>query len=195
MRVAPHQPSGQPLGVGVEQQLVGVEAVTVLGLVGSMNAIAIELPGRNVVQITVPDVFGALGQFDAFELATALRVEQAKLDLLRVGGEQCKIGSPAVPACTEACGRSRGQSHALAFRYEKYSCQGRDSEIELGHQAVQRLDFADIPDVAAAIMRGVRIENLTPLAGKRHPDTVVVIHIWREIYSHKAAGARIIAFP
>src|SRR5437868_10013671 len=112
-----------------------------------MNAIAIELPGRNVVQIAVPDVFGALGQFDAFEFAAALRIEQAQLDPLRVGGEQCKIGSPAVPACTEACGRSRGQSHALAFRYEKYSCQGRDGEIELGHQAVQRLDFADIPDI------------------------------------------------
>src|SRR5258705_293496 len=171
-----------------------VSSQDMFGLIRPMNAIAIELPGRNVVQITVPDVFGALGQFDALELAAALRVEQAKLDLLRVGGEQCKIGSPTVPACTEACGRSRGQSHALAFRYEKYSCQGRDGEIELGHQAVQRLDFADIPDIAASVMRGVRIENLAPLARKRHPYTVVVIHIWREIHDHKAAGARIIAF-
>src|SRR6476659_2286326 len=32
MCVAPYQPSGQPLGIGVEQQLVGVEAVAVLGL-------------------------------------------------------------------------------------------------------------------------------------------------------------------
>src|SRR5258708_11736385 len=184
MRVAPYQPSGKPPGVGVEQQLVGVEAVAVLGLIRSMNAIAIKLPGRNVVQITVPDVFGALGQFDAFEFAAALRVEQAKLDLLRVGGEQCKIGSPAVPACTEACGRSRGEAHALAFRYEKYSCQGRDGEIELGYQAVQRPDFADVPDIAAAIMRGVRIENFVPLAGERHPDTVIVIYIWRKIHDH-----------
>src|SRR3981189_3427836 len=103
-----------------------------------MNAIAIKLPGRNVVQITVPDVFGALWQFDAFEFAAALRVEQAKLDLLRVGGEQCKIGSPAVPACAETCGRSRGQSHALAFRYETSSGRGQDGGTELGHQCVQR---------------------------------------------------------
>jgi hypothetical protein len=68
-----------------------------------------------------------------------------------------------------------------------------DGEIELGHQAVQRPDFADIPDIAAAIMRGVRIENLAPCAGKRHPDAVIVIYIRREIHDYKAAGARIIA--
>ena len=102
MRIAPYQPSGQPPGIGIEQQLVGVEAVAVLGLIGAVNAIAVELSGRNVVQIAVPDIFGALGQFDAFEFAAALAVEQAKLDLLRVGGEQRKIGAPAVPACTEA---------------------------------------------------------------------------------------------
>jgi hypothetical protein len=71
-----------------------------------VNAKAIELSGRNVVQIAVPDIFGTFGQFDAFELATALTVEQAKLDLLGVGGEQRKIGAPAVPACTEARERS-----------------------------------------------------------------------------------------
>ena len=76
--------------------------MAVLGFIGSVNAIAIELPGRYVVQVAVPDVFAALGQFDAFEFATALAVEQAKLDLLGVGGEQRKVGAPAVPACTEA---------------------------------------------------------------------------------------------
>ncbi len=102
MRIAPYQPSGQPPGIGIEQQLVGVEAVAVFGLIGSVNAIAIELSGRNVVQIAVPDILGALRQFDAFEFAAALTVEQAELDLLRVGGEQREIGAPAVPACTEA---------------------------------------------------------------------------------------------
>ena len=102
MRIAPYQPSGKPPGIGIEQQLVGVEAVAMLGLIGPVNAIAIELSGRDVVQIAVPDIFGALGQFDAFEFAAALAVEQAELDLLRVGGKQRKVGAPAVPACTEA---------------------------------------------------------------------------------------------
>src|SRR5207302_2720603 len=178
MRIAPYQPSGKPLGVGVEQQLVGIKAVAVLGLVGPVNAVAIELSGRNVVQIAVPDIFGAFRQLDAFEFTTALTVEQAKLDLLRVGREQRKIGAPAVPACTEARERSGGKSHASAIRYEKNGGQSRDGEIEFGHQTIQRPDFPDVPDVAAAIMRGVRIENFTPLAGERHPDAVVVIYIW-----------------
>jgi len=38
----------------------------------------------------------------AFELPAALAVEQAQLDLVRVGGKQREIGTPSVPACTEA---------------------------------------------------------------------------------------------
>jgi hypothetical protein len=60
MGVAPYQPSGQPLGIGIEQQLVGVEAVAMFGLVGPVNAITVELPGRDVVEIAVPDVLAAL---------------------------------------------------------------------------------------------------------------------------------------
>jgi hypothetical protein len=76
--------------------------MAVFGLVGTVNAIAVKLSGRNVVQIAVPDIFAALRQFDALELAAALRVEQAKLHLLRVGGEQRKISTSTVPACAEA---------------------------------------------------------------------------------------------
>ena len=82
-----------------EQQLVGVEAVPALGRIRPVDAIAIELPGRDVVEIAVPDVLVALGQFDPLELAATLAVEQAKLDLLRIGREQRKVGAPSVPAC------------------------------------------------------------------------------------------------
>ncbi len=101
MRIAPYQPSGKASRIGIEQQFVGVEAMAVFGLIGAMNSVAIKLSGRDVIQIAVPDVLGTLGQFDAFEFAAALTVEQAKLDLLRVGGEQRKVGAPAVPACAE----------------------------------------------------------------------------------------------
>ena len=77
MRVAPDQPAGQPFGIGIEQQLVGVEAVALLRLVGTIDAIPIELPGRDVVEIAMPDILGAFWQFDAFEFAPALTVEQA----------------------------------------------------------------------------------------------------------------------
>ena len=128
MRVAPDQPSGDPLGVGIEQQLVGIEAVAALGRVGAVDAITIELPGRDVVEIAVPDVLVALEQFDPLEFAAALAVEQAKLDLLRIGREQRKVGAPPVPGCSEAGGASRGQSHASAFRYEKDRGQRRKGQ-------------------------------------------------------------------
>ena len=124
MRVAPHQPAGEPPCIGIEQQLVGVEAVAALGRIGAVNAIAVKLSGRYVVEIAVPDVLGALRQFDPLELAAAQAVEQAKLDLLRVGREQRKVGAPSVPACTEARGRSPGQSHDQLSGTRKIAASG-----------------------------------------------------------------------
>src|SRR5215212_4987784 len=119
MRVAPNQPSGYPLGIRIEHKLVGVEAMTMLGFIWAVNSVAVELTGRDVIQITVPDILVALGQLDALEFAPSLVIEQAKLDFSGIGREQGKVGAPAVPACTEARERSGGQSHALIFRYEK----------------------------------------------------------------------------
>ena len=75
----------------------------------------------------------------------------------------------------------------------KIAARGGRVKIEFGHQAVQRLDLADVADIAAAVMRGVRIENLAPFAGERHPDAVVVIYIRRKIHDHKAARAGVVA--
>src|SRR5947209_1823970 len=124
MRVAPDQPAGEPSRVGVEQQLVWVEAVALLGRIRPMHAIAVELPGRDVVEVTVPDVLGALGKLDAFEFAAALAVEQAQLDLLRICREQRKVRAPAVPACAET-GRCAGrQSHAQPSGTRKIAANG-----------------------------------------------------------------------
>ena len=98
MRVAPHQPAGELLGIGIEQQLVGVEAVAALGHRGRGRDSRRAARG-DVVEIAVPDVLGALGQFDPLELAAALAVEQAQLDLFRIGREQREVGAPSVPAC------------------------------------------------------------------------------------------------
>src|ERR1700685_455339 len=106
MRIAPHQPTGEPPRIGIEHKLVWVETVAVLRCIGAVNAVAVKLAGRDVVQITMPDVLGALGQFDAFDLAPALAVEKTELDLLRIGGEQREVGPASVPACTEPKGRS-----------------------------------------------------------------------------------------
>jgi len=56
-----------------------------------MNPIAIKLPGRYVIQIAVPDILAMLGQFDAFEFAAALTVEQAKLDFCALAENSAKL--------------------------------------------------------------------------------------------------------
>lgn len=112
VRLAPHQPSVQPLRIGVEQQLVSVEAMAAIGIVRAMHPIAVELPGRDVVEVAVPDVFGALRQFDPFQLAPALGVEQAELHLVSVGGEQGEVGAAPVPGRSETGVGSGGEAHS-----------------------------------------------------------------------------------
>ena len=83
--------------VRIEQQLVGVEAVAVLGLVGAVDAVAVELAGADVGHIAVEDLVGIFGQRDPLDFLAAVLVEQAELDLGGVGGEDREIGPLAVP--------------------------------------------------------------------------------------------------
>ena len=153
MRIAPDQAAGEPLGIGIEQQLVRIEAVAVLRLVRPVHAVAVELARRDVGQIAVPDIVGALRQRDALELARALAVEQAELDLRRIGGEQREVGAAAVPGRAERMRRPGGQSHAQRFRNEKDGSKRRNDKAELRavEPSSQRRDRAGVPDIAAAI--------------------------------------------
>ena len=85
------------LGVGIEQQLVGIEAVAGRGLVGAVHAIAVDRARPRIGQVAVPDLVGVFGQCDALELALAAIVEQAELDL---GGVQDRKLTPAGPKST-----------------------------------------------------------------------------------------------
>jgi hypothetical protein len=53
-----------PAGIRIEQQLVGIEAVSGARLVGAMDANAVDRAGVHVRQIAVPDLVGAFGQLD-----------------------------------------------------------------------------------------------------------------------------------
>ena len=86
----------QLLGIGVEQQLVMIEAMPRLRVVGPVDAVAVELAGPRVRQVAVPDLVGVLGQHDPLELALAAGIEQAELDLLGVGAEQGEVDAPAI---------------------------------------------------------------------------------------------------
>ena len=99
-RIVPLDLAGQGLGVRVDQELVGVEAVPGIGRKGAVHTIAVELTGPHVRQIAVPDFLRHLRQGDAMHLL-AVGVEQAELDLAGSGREQGEIGALAVPGGTQ----------------------------------------------------------------------------------------------
>ena len=115
MRVGPGKVTAQPLAVGIDQKLVGIEAMTRLRLVRPIYAIAVKLSRRDVRKIDVPDVVSPLRHFDALDLALTLAVEQAQFDLRGIGGKQREIGAAPVPGCAERVGSAR-RDGAARFR-------------------------------------------------------------------------------
>ncbi len=67
-------------------------------LVGTVDAIAIDLPGQHIGQVGVPDHVGLLGHCDATRFFGGLgRIEQAKLDLVGVLRIEREIRAAAIP--------------------------------------------------------------------------------------------------
>ena len=64
-RIGRAQLAGQAPRIGIEQQLVMVEAMAVLRLVGAIGAIAVDQAGARIGQIAVPDLVGAFRQLEA----------------------------------------------------------------------------------------------------------------------------------
>ena len=52
--------------------------------------------------------------------------------------------------------------------------------------AVARADLADVADIAAAVMGGVGVEHLAPVAAEGHADAIVAIDVRREVDDHQA---------
>src|SRR5512132_1347660 len=80
--VVPVDLAEQRLGVGVDEQLVGIEAMPPVRSVGAVDTVAVELPRADIREIAVPNIVGVLRQDDARDLLFAVLVEQAKLDSL-----------------------------------------------------------------------------------------------------------------
>ncbi len=98
-RLVPLDLAVRRLGVGVEQQLVGVAAQAPLGLVGPVHPVAVALPGLDLWQEAVPHVRVDLGELDA--RLVAVLVEQTQLDALGHLAEQREVGAAAVERRTE----------------------------------------------------------------------------------------------
>src|SRR5690606_24822505 len=78
-RVVPRDAPHQPPGVGIDQKLVRVVAMTLLRLVGAVDAQPVKLPWAQVGKIAVPYLVGIFRKGDALYLALAIPVEQANL--------------------------------------------------------------------------------------------------------------------
>ncbi len=103
-------------GVGVEQQLVGIEAVAGGRLVGAMDAVTVDRARSRIRQIAVPDLVGVLRQHDALDLALAGGVEQAELDFCRMRREQGEIDAQAIPRGAERMGQTFRESRTAQGR-------------------------------------------------------------------------------
>ena len=84
-RGIPRQFSRVGSRVRVKQQLVGIEAVASLGLIGAVHAKAVKRRRPDVRHVAVEHFVGPLRKFEASDLAAALGVEKANLDPRRIG--------------------------------------------------------------------------------------------------------------
>jgi len=103
-------------GVGIEQQLVGIEALAPGRVIGAIHAVAVELAGAQLGKVGVEDVGVLPAQLDAIRLP-ALRGEEAQLDFLGVLGEEGKVDALAVPSRPQRMGTALPDGEAGGTRY------------------------------------------------------------------------------
>src|SRR5919106_3070272 len=75
MGIAPAQLPYNRLSIGVQQQLIRIEAVPVLGVIRAIDPVAIEETWTPFRQVTVPYLVGLFAEQDTFELVLALGIE------------------------------------------------------------------------------------------------------------------------
>ena len=92
------------LRVRVQQQLVRVEAVADIGLVGSVDAEAVD-PARTCVrQIAVEDLVRIFRKLDALYLPFTLRIEDAKFHFGGSRREDGEVDAEAIPCGPQGIG-------------------------------------------------------------------------------------------
>ena len=111
------------LAVRVEQQLRRVAAQPARRIVGSVDAVPVELTGTNVRQVAMPAVAVDLVETNA--ALTPVPVDEAQVDGLGDFGEQRKVGSHTVIRCAEWIRRTRPDRDGLWLgSYERFRLLG-----------------------------------------------------------------------
>ena len=117
-RLVPVDLAGRGLGVGVEEQLVGVAALALVGVPRAVDAVAVALAGLHGRDVAVPDVGVDLGDLEPRlgegAEVVGVGVEQAQLDALGDLAEQGEVRAGAVEGGTQGVGSAGpGLGHAL----------------------------------------------------------------------------------
>ena len=110
LQLAPVDAADDRFGIGVEQQLVRVEPLTMLGLVGTVDPIAVQQAGAGIGQVPVPDPVGLFGQRQAFKFALPAGIEQAEFHAFGVLREKREIDAATVPGGAQGVGGARPQA-------------------------------------------------------------------------------------
>ena len=111
-RIRPPEPPLQRAGIGVKQQLVGVEAVPGLGLIGTMGAKPVKRARHQARHALMPDVAIALAERQARGFLAPVGREQAQLHPFRMGRKDGEVHAIPVKAGPHRKGaaRCRGRS-------------------------------------------------------------------------------------
>jgi hypothetical protein len=108
--------------IRIEQQLVRIEAVARLRLVGTVHAVAVIGSRVGIRQIAVKDLIRVFGQLDACLLTLAARIEETDLDLGRVLREQREVRALTVP----------GRPHRMRQTFPDMRCGEPSHELLFG---------------------------------------------------------------
>ena len=99
--IVPLNVTHQFTGIGVNKQLIGIEAVTVLRIVRAIHTVTIQRPRFQIRHIAVPDLMGIFRQFQAGYFCFSRRIKQTQLYPLRVGGKQSEVHPFPVIICAQ----------------------------------------------------------------------------------------------
>jgi hypothetical protein len=97
----PVDASGNGLGVGIEEHLVGIKTVAVRRIIRPVDAIAVQLTRPQSRHKAVPDEIRPLRETDARRLRRAQAIEEAEFDARRVLGEQREVHPVTRPRRTQ----------------------------------------------------------------------------------------------
>src|SRR5579863_1579222 len=112
--------AGERLGVGVDEQLVEIETMTVFGVPGTVDAIPVELAGLDAIDKAVPYKRGSFAKGDTVDLFS-VGIEETNVDAGRALREDGEVRSSFVSSSTKGVGLA-GQQRAA---HRAFDAKGR----------------------------------------------------------------------